>query len=717
MKTILLLIAGALLCAGGETRSWIQSSYSDFQKGTLQNLSIRSDGRLSLAPKTTEIYDSATAYLWSVAEDSRGNLYTAGGPGAKLFRISPDGKGEKIAEFDALEIHAIAVDSKDHIYAATAPDGKIYRIDLNGKSSEFYDPKQKYVWSMVCDSQGNLYVATGDQGEVHRVAPDGKGSVFFKSDETHARSLAIDRDGNLIVGTEPGGLVIRVSPKGEAFVLYQMPKREVTALAIGPKNEIYAAGVGSKTAAPAIPSVPPSPQPVGVQRLGLAQPGGNAPAQTPPGPMNIPGGSDVYRISAQDAPEKLWSGGQDIVYALAIGPDGKLLIGSGNKGSLYRVESRTLYTTLVSFPVTQVTALLSARGGAIYAATGNVGKIFRLGPGTESEGTIDSDVFDSGGFSTWGRLSSGGDLNGGTVKLAARSGNLDRPQQNWSAWTQPVSGPDGGRITAPPARFVQWKAVLTAGPHNMSPALDSVEADYLRQNVAPQIDQIEITPANYKFPVPTNLTLSSPATLTLPALGASPSSTKLNTETSNQTVTPAMTYSKGALGVRWVASDDNGDSLVYKVEIRGVKENDWKLLKDNLHEKYFSFDSTDFPDGDYRIRITASDLPSNTPADALETQAESDPFTIDNTPPKITGLSASSGAIRWHAADDLSVIRKAEYSVDGGEWTIVDPVTKLSDSQALDYVLTLQLKPGEHTIAVRSADDFENTSIEKIVIH
>src|SRR5579863_7573256 len=312
MKTILLLATGAILCFAGDTRFWIQDNYSDFQKGNLKNLSIRSDGRLSLAPRTTEIYDSSTAYLWALARDSRGNLYTAGGPGAKLFRIPPKSKGEKIAEFDALEIHAIAIDFRDRVYVATAPDGKIYRVSPNGKTEEFYDPKQKYIWSMLCDPAGNLYVATGEQGEVHKVTPEGKGEVFFKTDETHARSMALDHDGNLIVGTEPGGLVIRVSPKGEGFVLYQMSKREVTALAIGPRNEIYAAALGSKTAAPVVSApVPPAPPPGAPRAAGQPAP------QLPLAPVTIPGGSDVYRLPVQQAPEKLWTGAQDLVYALA----------------------------------------------------------------------------------------------------------------------------------------------------------------------------------------------------------------------------------------------------------------------------------------------------------------------------------------------------------------------------------------------------------------
>ena len=716
MKIILVLATGAVLCFAGDTRSWTQSDYADFQKGNLKHLSIRSDGRLSLAPQTTEIYDSSTAYLWTLARDSHGNLYTAGGPGAKLFRIPPNGKGEKIAEFDALEIHAIAIDSKDRIYVATAPDGKVYRVSPDGKTDEFYDPKQKYIWSMLCDPAGTLYVATGEQGEVHKVAPDGKGAVFFKTDETHARSMALDHDGNLIVGTEPGGLVIRVSPGGEGFVLYQMSKREVTALAIGPKDEIYAASLGSKTAPPVVSS----PSPPAPALPGAPRPAGQTAAQ-PVTPVTIPGGSDVYRLSTGRAPEKLWTGAQDLVYALALDANDRLLIGTGNKGNLYRVETRSLYTTLVSFPVAHVTALLPGKDGTIYAATGNVGQVFRVGPGIEPEGAIESDVFDTGGFSTWGRLTAAADLRGGKITLSARSGNLDRPQQNWSPWSTPVNGPEGGQITAPSARFVQWKATLNAGSNNSSPALDSVETAYLRQNVMPSVDRIEITPANYKFPDPVApLSASSPATLTLSPLGSAPAPRSNPAPGSNlggPTITPAMTYSKGAIGVRWAASDDNGDTLIYRVEIRGEKEQTWKLLRDKVREKYLSFDSAAFPDGEYRIRITASDSPSNTPENALTTQEESDPFTIDNTPPQITKLSAKGNVIQWHVADALSVVRKAEYSLDGSEWTVVDPVTKLSDSQTLDYSLALKtLTPGEHTIALRATDDFDNVAVEKLIL-
>ena len=74
---------------------------------------------------------------------------------------------------------------------------------------------------------------------------------------------------------------------------------------------------------------------------------------------------------------------------------------------------------------------------------------------------------------------------------------------------------------------------------------------------------------------------------------------------------------------------------------------------------------------------------------------ESDPFLIDNTPPAITGLKATRGSanleVHWKAADALNEIRKAEYSLDGGEWTIVAPAGRLSDSMELDYDLVLKV--------------------------
>jgi sugar lactone lactonase YvrE len=723
-----LLVCASAVLFGSQTRIWSQADYADFEKGTIKNLSVRNDGLLSLAPQSRELMDTSSAYLWALAQDSKGNLYAGGGPGAKLFRIPPGGKGKMLADLDALGIQALAVDSRDRVYAATSPDGKVYRIAGSAKPEIFYDPKAKYIWSLAFDSKGDLFIATGDPGGIHRVGPDGKGAVFFKTDETHVRSMAVDAKDDLIAGTDPGGLVLRVSPQGQGFVLYQMPKPEVTAVAVGRDGAIYAAAVGNRAPSMAASAPPPTPAPpatVTVNAPGAAAPAGAPrPLVPPPASMGassgVSGGSEVYRIESSGNPIKVWSNSQDVVYAIAFDAQGRAVLGAGNRGNAFRIESPSSYTALLTMPATQITAFQQGRDGQLYAATGNVGKVYEIGPGLEHEGSIESDVFDSSMYSLWGRISFEARLNGGQVAVQTRSGNLDQPQSNWSPWSGPIVAPKGDRIASPAARFVQWKATLTADAAGHVPELESVDVAYLAKNVAPRVETIEITPANYKFPAPVAPLVSPngpPPTMTLPTLGGHGAGPQLFSAEGGST--PTMTFAKGYIGARWLASDPNGDALVYTVEIRGEKETEWKPLKDKVAEKYISWDSTAFPDGEYRLRITASDAPGNPPAEALTASMVSDPFTIDNTPPSISALSATRNGgkleVRWRAADALSDLTKAEYSLDGGEWTVAAPVTGLSDSPQLDYLLTLDAPAGEHTVAVRVTDDYDNMAVEKVV--
>jgi len=704
----------------GQTRTWTQADYSDFEKGNLKNLSLRSDGLVTLAPQFKEIGDTSLAYVWALARDSKGNLYAGGGPGAKLFRLSPKGEKKMAADLEGLQIQALAIDGRDRVYAATAPDGKVYRVSGDGKSEVFYDPKTKYIWALTFNKDGDLLVGTGDPGAVHRVRPDGKSSVLYQSDQTHVRSMTVDGAGNVILGTDPGGLVVRVSPTGEGFVLFQMSKKEVSAVAVGKDGAIYAAAVGSKGTASA-PSAPAAPAPATASAGAGGQMALHPPAP-PPASMAPAGGgvsmtgSDVYRIDRSGNPQKVWGHANDIVYAITFDAQDRVLLGTGNKGYIYRIDSDVLYTALLNAPSTQITAFQTGADGVLYAATGNVGKIYQAGPGLAQEGWLESDVFDAGSFSRWGRLSFEANLNGGSVAIAARSGNLDQPQKNWSPWSEPVTTTEGGRITAPAARFVQWRATLKGSPQ--SPELESVDVAYLPRNVAPRVELIEITPANYKFPATSLLPAPSP-TLSLPPIGKSASSG--SSALSIDSGTPAMPYAKGFIGARWAATDDNGDGLIYTVQIRGVHETVWKPLKDKLREKYWSWDSTAFPDGEYRLKVTASDLPGNPPADALETSMVSDPFLIDNTPPRIGKLAASQAGGKlhatWSAADALSNIKKTEYSLDGGDWTLAAPVTGLSDSHELAYDLTLDGVPaGEHTLAVRVEDEFDNQAVDKVTV-
>ena len=160
------------MCSAVETHIWEQSDQAEFGRGTRKGLSIRSDGRVTLAPQFRELDSTGVPYLWALAQDSKGTVYYAGGAPtgatAKVFQMRHNEKSKVLAEISGLEVHVLAVDREDRVYAAVLPDAKVYRIDSSGKAQLFFDPKCKYIWAMSCDRSGNLFVATGDGGLISK---------------------------------------------------------------------------------------------------------------------------------------------------------------------------------------------------------------------------------------------------------------------------------------------------------------------------------------------------------------------------------------------------------------------------------------------------------------------------------------------------------------------------------------------------------------------
>jgi len=700
-----------------ETQVWEHSESADFEKGTLHNLSLSSEGRLTPAPVVHEIYDPSVSFLWTVARDSKGNVYAGGGgvgsSKSKLIVVNAAGQAKTLAELDGMAIQAIAIDKQDRVYAATSPDGKVFRVDAAGTPEVFYDPHAKYIWALAFSSKGDLFVATGDQGEIHRVTANGAGSVFYRTEEAHVRSLAIDAHDNLIAGTDPSGLILRISPAGEGFVLYEADKREITTVAVAPNGNVYAAGTGTKAPATAPAPTPQRQVQTSQGTITLAVPTGGPARTAAPAtgaPIGVQGGSEIYRIQPDGDARRVWTHPQDVVYALAFDAQGSVIAGTGNRGNVYRLDSDHTYTRLLNLAAAQVTGFAQGANGRLYAVTGNIGEIFSIGPEREPSGTLESDVLDAGAFSYWGRMTSL-HAGSGAVTFETRSGNVSRAQKDWSPWAKL----SGDRVTSPAARFLQYRATVTGAAE-----LYDVTAAYEMKNVAPVVETVESTPPNYKFPAPVAATAPNPATLTLPALGRSNPTPAPARATPDTGSSPALTYAKGFIGARWLANDDNGDTLLFKIEIRGENETTWKPLRENLRERFYSWDSTAYPDGKYRVRVTASDAPSNTPEQTLTASRESDRFLIDNTAPEITALTATAqGAkldIRFHAKDALNVLAKAEYSVNGGEWKVVEPTTRLTDSEEHDYRFEADRAPGEATIAVRVSDAYENEAVAKTVV-
>jgi WD40 repeat protein len=752
------------------TRRWLQTTYEEFLKGTAHGVAVRSDGRLELAPKFTLLADADASYLWSLRVDPKGALYAAGGSPAKVFRFDNDGKPTTVFESTDLVAQSIAFDARGMLYVATSPDGKVYRVSASGEKSVFFDPKTKYIWDVAFNSDGVLYVATGDKGQVFAVSPDGKSELFYASDEAHIRVLAFDVNKNLLAGTEPNGRVLRITrpdakspPKdkpssgvaAEGFVLYETSKREVTSFAVAPDGSVYVAAIGEKQRIISTPSTTIVTSAQGTTTFTSSAGGvtgtisGQLQQATPFVAFPPILSSSIYRLSPEGAPDELWTSRDDVVYSLGFASDGRVLAGTGNNGALLAIDGHGVFAQLAKAGSAQITGIARNAAGKVFLCSANPGKVLSVGPEYEPEGTFESRSFDAQLFSQWGRLDWWGPppataastksaaASGGEPRLEffVRSGNTEDPGKEWSRWFGPYSKP-GSAVEAPSARFFQWKAVIHDG--RPGDGINWVSLAYLPRNVAPVVDAIVLEEPGVRAQGNTIISTGQAPSVVLkmPPTPNTPGVFVAQTATPPKFEQPPQGFrEKGYQSVLWSAHDDNDDDLHYSVYYRGENEHEWKLLKDKLDQKFYSWDTTALPDGAYYLKIVASDAPSNPPAVALKAERESERFEVDNTPPVIEKFSADSGnrctgvcgdetvVLKFTARDASRSIDRAQYSVDGGDWILIAPANGISDAPEEHYQVSLTFastgpatSDHEHTIAVRAYDRFENVGSAKTTI-
>lgn len=750
---LLALFAGILTCSGTaqETKQWTVSQYDAMERGEIAGIAIRSDGQISAGPATSLLYQTPGNFVWTVAADKSGSIYagmggtTAGD--AVVTRISTDGKTQtKIFAGKELGVQAIRVAPDGRVYAATSPSGKVYRLGASPDATVVFDPTQtdqkpRYLWDLAFSPDGHeLYVAAGAPAVVYRVPlSGGKPDLLFRTNDQHIRCLLMRPDGVLWAGTDGNGVIYRFdtrASKPRPIAAYSAARREITSLATDSAGNIYAAGVGTNPnpGAPQ-PGLPPLPVTgnVGVT-VTFTQPGSTSAAAAN---TLLPEGSEIYRIASDGTPSRLVSLKEDVVYALAF-DDGALLAATGNRGRIYRIDinpesdAAGSFTDVAHLEAGQGIAFAPVPGGQIVA-TSNSGKVYRLEDHPAPNPTYTSEVFDAGVFSRWGRVEVQGPPTAELAyELSERTGNVQNPATGWSDW-QPVS--KDGAVTVPPGRFAQWRVILRSGA-----AIDSVSLNYLEKNIAPVVDEVVVQPGARVAPT-TPSTSSTTVQVNFPTPTSTAVALPIFTDANSQPLTAQK--DRTAVTARWAAHDDNGDTLIYSVWYRGTGEHTWRLLKQQITDKYLSFDSDVLPDGRYEIKVIASDAPDHTDSDTLTGERVSDTFLVDTTPPVPGPLTAtlvpasqshaprtpSTGAIHatFSAKDALSPIVRAEYSIDAGPWQYLNPVGQLSDSLEEHYDFTVSLsdagpiesadtKTHEHVLAVRVFDREDNTVSAKTVV-
>jgi sugar lactone lactonase YvrE len=733
---------GAASLGAATTATWEMNTYQDFLKGRFQGISLDRDGRLTLAPKLETVFSSGQPTIWSIARAPDGSIYAGTGHRGRVYQIAMSGASKLVWTSDQPEVFAVAVSPDGVLYAATSPDGKVYRID-KGKATEFFAPQAKYIWSLAFAQDGTLFVGAGNPANVYRVDKAGKAETYYETGQSHVTALAFDSHDNVLAGTEPNGILYRISAKDKAFVLYNANLPEIRSIVPMPDGTIYAAALGGSIANRSGPLTTTLSSPQGVTVTAPATSitvtdSVDSPAETTIQPKSgtatsalvqpvqqisntsplaeIPGvdKSAVYKINPDGTVETLWSSKEENVYSLAPQPNGGLFFSTDGQGRLYRLSVDRKATLMVETNEGEATRLLQSADGLV-AATGDMGKVFRLSDAAGASGSYESPVHDAGSVARWGRVS--WRSTGGKIQLQTRSGNSARPDKTWSDWSDPLTNtggdPHASLIPSPNARYVQWRASLE-GPGAM---VENVSLAYLPQNNPPVIRSISVSMQNsaQKAAAAASSSTSAAYSITVTDTG----------ETSTPAGTPTQTLSHGAgsqIQVTWQADDPDGDRLLYSIYFRGEDEKEWKLLRANVAENSLLLDGDVLADGHYYFRVIATDQPSNAANVARTDEMISSPVLIDNTPPTITlsapGRSNDRLQVDADVVDQTSPLRRFEYSLDAGPWTPVEAADGVTDSPREQYHIAIERLPaGEHLLVVRAYDTANNAGLAKVVIH
>ena len=686
----------ASLAIGAKVETWRHDSASAFGKGKKERVVVSDTGRVRLGQSLGPVGSMTAARVWDIARDAEGGVYAATGDEGKVYKL--DGDRWDVA-YDSADTQALCLVTLPggHTFAGTGPSGQVVDLTDPKHPGSRPDPGVQYVWDLAADPAGNLYAATGPNGGLWKRDAKGIWSLLLDSPEKHLICVAVARDGSVYAGSDGEGLLYRIAPDGRVSVVYDAPQSEIRTLLVAPDGALYAgtaaesSGGGSGRSPSLFSPSPTAFNPGGpgamtasagpraeVQRPAdaradrPAQPGGTA----MPKPAS-PGENAVYRVGSDGVAREVFRA-RVLIHALAW-QDDRLLIGTGPDGQLYEVRDGGRESAPIArLDTGQILALANEPGGGVLVGTGDPGAVVRLAPGHVPAGTLTSDVHDARHISRFGSIGWKADVPVGTsLAIQVRSGNVGEPDPTWSPWSPEQADPGSARASVPPGRFLQYRAILRTDDPSRTPELRSLLIRYQTENLAPEINKLDV-----------------------PDVSAGDGATK-----------------QAKLSLRWDASDPNGDDLEYTLLVKKEGWPDWIKLGDGpITESRFEWDATAVPTGVYRLKLTASDRPSNRPEQALTRDRESEAFLVDHGVPAVSATSDKAGRIVVTLKDDATRLTRAAYALDGGHWVAIFPDDGLFDGPAETITLRLDdLKPGTHLLMIRAADAAGNLGTGDLV--
>ena len=744
----LLVLSVSTLAMAVNTSTWVQGTGDDFAHGDMHDTVVdtHADLRLSRATQLLVKDDPRIEIIYSLVHANDGTTLIGAGPTGAILRRSKAGEITQVylAGAEAMVTSLCLMPDGRLLAGISGRAAKLVQINLQtGEAKDLWAADDlQFVWAIVPRPDGSVVLGTGPTGKLIEVSRDGKSRVVFTSKQPNLMRIMAGQGDDIIVGTEPEALVLRVNTKtGEWFVLYDAAEAEVAGAGRDGEGNVYVAATSAGAAAgrapkapggrpgigpdiplhreppttpepPALPNPNPGePEPIpkakASQRMSVLEADpedGDATApQTQPskdhpqtaaagvGADDAEGGSmAVYRITpAGFVTEVLRRPGT--VYAM-VWTGKSLLLGTGPEGEVveYRPGDEES-TTLWKSDSRQVSAMALMPDQSMLLGLSNPGTLVQMDGGFAAKGTYTSDVQDAAQTARFGKLQLEGTLPARTgVTVATRSGNTGDPDTGgWSNWSEEAAAAEFIQVSSPPARFMQYRLTLTTQEPGSTPTIDQVKVNYTIPNIAPKVTRLWWNRSK----------------------GRGMRRNRRH-RPHRQRVTRSSGMPRMRMMIGWYTPCITG------WDIRGK----WVLLKDKLTETNYTWETRKLADGQYQVRITASDDRSNAAGEGKSGSRYSDTLTVDNTPPVIGDLkTAQTGdgqEISLRVVDRTGTVARVEYAVDSSDdWQAVNSSDMLYDSpdETVKFAVS-KLAAGPHQVTVRAADSKGNTAYETLII-
>ena len=685
--SFLALAALTVPAAAVVTATWTVETYQQFDAGDATSAIVTSAGELKPGwdTKRTQLEGDA---VWSALKLADGSVLLGSDAGGAIYRVV-DGAPKKLVAIEgAIAVVALAQTSDGSVWAGAMPGNKVWKIDVGaGKATAGPVLKEvETVWSLAAAGT-TVYAGTGPSGKLYAIS-GGTAKEVFDTDDKRVTALAVTGDGAVWMGTSDRALVFRYDPKdGKTRAMADFAGNEVSSIAayrdgvvVAANDLVDAPAAVGKTAN----QIETAEKPTAAkgQAAKLPDAGTKPGADKDPSPVTDlgrkgakKGKGALFRVGKDGRLDQLHALTQTWFTSVVTTPDGAVYAGAADKGRVYVVEPDDSIATAFDVDERSVSQLWVDKGGLLGFATDDAAAMYRA-TGRAAQARYVSDVMDAKAVSKFGRIAW---ISAGKVKVETRSGNTVKPGVGWSEWAVPAGvgklggGNESGKIASPAGRYLQFRIAL----EDDAARVRRVTSYYVPQNLPTTVSDVTVELA---------------AKETLPTLKDSAAKPR----------SPVMK-------VKWKIENPDADETTYALEARRDGEANWRPIatgKGPLTAVTWDWNTETYPDGWYRVRVTASDAGSNSPDRALTSSASTTMFAIDNTRPRIENVAVQYPRASARATDALSTIAEMAFSVDDGPWQLGASVDGLFDdlTEEVRVELPTSLARGTHTLAFRVAD-------------